>query len=506
MPFPLVDRARPAASEQNGCERPVAIGADYNGFGGAGSVGRSRGEQVPRALAAGVSGAPSLGRGDRSVTQSDHWKIGQCLALSVALSVMTSAREAAWWGGALCRAAEPSTARDWPAWRGPDGDGVAPPGQQLPQNWSATENVRWKAMVPGRGHGSPTVVGDHVFLATAEAESELQSVLCLDRATGKQRWKTVVHRGGFTTKGNKRATLASSTCACDGERVYVNFLHSGAVSTTALTLTGEILWQTKVSDYVVHQGYGSSPVVYKDLVIVAADNKGGGRIAGLRRETGQIAWSRERPKTPNYASPVVLNAAGKTQLIVTGCNLVTSYAPETGQLIWEVPGATTECVTSTVTDGSVVITSGGYPKNHVSAVKADGSGELAWENNVRVYVPSMVIKDGYLYAVTDAGVAVCWKAATGEEVWKGRLGGTFSASLVRVGELILATSESGKTVVFRADPAKFERVAENQLGSEVFATPAICGNALYFRVAEMRDGGRHEVLYCIAGSSGPQLP
>ena len=133
----------------------------------------------------------------------------------------------------------------------------------------------------------------------------------------------------------------------------------------------------------------------------------------------------------------------------------------------------------------------------MQAIDADGSGKTAWENNTQVYVPSMVVHQGHLYAVLDAGVATCWKSDTGEELWKERLGGTFSASLVLVGERLFATNESGRTFIFQANPAKFELLAENQLGDEVFATPAICGSRIYMRVVERSGGMRQEMLYCL---------
>jgi outer membrane protein assembly factor BamB len=386
---------------------------------------------------------------------------------------------------------------DWPWWRGPTRNGVAVADQNPPLAWSDTENVIWKAPIPGRGHGSPTVVGDQVFLAAAEKEPEIQSVLCFDRQTGKELWKAEVHRGNFVKGGNDKATQASTTVACDGERLYVNFPNSDAIIATALSLEGKILWQTKVTDYVLHQGYGSSPALYQSLVIIGADNKGGGAVAGLDRKSGKIVWKRERPKTPNYASPIILHIDGRDQLLFTGCDLVTSLDPLTGKELWEIKGATTECVTSTVTDGRVIFTSGGYPRNHLAAVVADGSGKIAWENNTRVYVPSMVTRDGYLYAVTDAGVAMCWETATGREVWKSRLGGTFDASPILVGDRLFATNESGRTFIFKASPDGFELLGENQLGDEDYATPAICGSRIYMRVAFQKDGKRQEMLYCL---------
>jgi outer membrane protein assembly factor BamB len=351
--------------------------------------------------------------------------------------------------------------------------------------------------VPGRGHGSPTIVGEQVFLATADEEKETQSVLCIDRNTGEHLWETDVHRGGLSKKGNKKASQASSSVACDGERLFINFLNSDGIYTTALSRDGKQLWQTKITDYVVHQGYGSSPALYQSLVIVSGDNKGGGAICGLDRETGKVIWRNKRAKTPNYASPIILNVAGRDQLLFTGCDTVASFDPLTGKTVWEVAGSTTECVTSIVSDGRHVFTSGGYPKNHMSAFKADGSGELVWENKVRVYVPSMLVQEGFLYAVTDAGVATCWKCDTGEEIWKGRLGGTFSSSPVLVGGHIYVTNEGGTTFVFKADPHSFELVAENKLGDDVFATPTICGGCIYMRVAERVNGNRTESLYCI---------
>lgn len=384
---------------------------------------------------------------------------------------------------------------DWPWWRGPSRNGVAPAGQDPPLVWSETEHIVWRTPISGMGHGSPIVVGDTVYLQTADEET--RSVLCLDRATGEPRWSTVVHQGHPTPPSNKKGTQASSTPACDGQRLFVNFLHDGAMYTTALTLDGDRLWQQKISDYVVHQGYGSSPAVYGPLVIVSADNKGGGAVAGLDRATGDIVWRHDRPETPNYASPVVLDVAGRTQLIMIGCDLVSGFDPLSGEKLWEVEGATTECVTSTVTDGEHIYTSGGYPTNHVAAVRADGSGEVDWKNGTRVYVPSMLARDGHLYAVMDAGTAVCWKCDTGEELWRGRLGGTFSSSPVLVGERIYATNEGGETFVFRASPNGFELLGENRLGDECFATPAVCGNCIYMRVARREGGERREYVYCI---------
>ncbi|MEL6104713.1 MAG: sialate O-acetylesterase [Planctomycetota bacterium] len=387
---------------------------------------------------------------------------------------------------------------DWPWWRGPDRNGHADEHQQPPTKWSSNENILWKRPLPGRGHGSPIVVGEYLYLPTADRKRKVQTVLCLHRDTGEVLWETIVHRGGIMKK-NQKASQASSTLACDGQRLFVNFLNDGAVYTTALTRDGQQQWQHKICDYVIHQGYASSPAIYKDLVIVSADTKHrrGGAIVALDRETGEERWRKERPSMPNYPSPVVLTAAGRTQVILTGCKLVSSFDPATGRKLWEIEGATTECVTSTVTDGTLVFSSGGYPDNHVAAIHADGSGKVAWRNGDRVYVPSMLLKDGYLYAILDAGIAVCWKADTGEEQWKKRLGGTFSSSPVLVGDHIYAIDENAEMTIFAANPGAFEKIAVNKLDGDSFATPTIAGDRVYLRIGTRQNDERQEMLYCI---------
>ena len=391
-------------------------------------------------------------------------------------------------------------ATDWPAWRGPTRDGLAAPGQSLPIQWSETENVLWKVPLPGRGHSSPTVVGERIYLATADPVTKSQSVLCLDRKSGKLLWQSEVHAANAESGKHGNSSAASSTVACDGERLFINFLNAGAVHTSALDLTGKVLWQRKVCDFVAHQGFASSPVLHAALVLVAADHRGGGVIAALDQKTGAPVWSEARPKLPNYTTPAIVQAGGRTQMVLAGCNLLTSLDPLTGKKLWEVAGSTEECVVTMVTDGVRVFAGGGYPKNHTVAVLADGSGTVAWQNTARVYVPSMIVQAGHLYAVMDAGVAACWKSDTGEELWKERLGGDFFASPVRVDDRIYASNLSGKTFVFTATPKSFQILAQNQLGEEAYASPVICDSRVYLRVAT-KGTARQEFLYCI-GSAG----
>ena len=392
-----------------------------------------------------------------------------------------------------------TVASDWPAWRGPSRDGIAATDQTPTTRWSETENILWKVPIPGRGHGSPTVVGDRIYVATADPQKRAQSVICLDRRTGKPVWQTEVHPDNADNGKQANSSAASSTISCDGERLFVNFLNGGAVHTTALDVDGKIFWQQKICDFVIHQGFGSSPVIHGPLVLVSADHRGGGLVVGLDRATGKVVWSQVRPKLPNYTTPAIIQASGRVQMVLAGCNLISSFDPLTGKKLWELDGSTEECVVTAVTDGERVFVSGGYPKNHTVAVMADGSGKIAWQNTARVYVPSMIAKAGHLYAVMDAGVAVCWKSDTGAELWKERLGGDFFSSPVMVGDRIYASNVTGKTYVFEASPTHFKILAENQLGDEAYASPVICGSRIYLRVAK-KDTSRQEFLYCIGTS------
>jgi outer membrane protein assembly factor BamB len=419
--------------------------------------------------------------------------VGLMFLVVLSSSLLPAAEPSKQSSGTTSRGIEPS---DWPWWRGPTRNGIASGDQSPPIEFGESKNVLWKTPIVGRGHGSAIVVGAKVFLATADNDKEVQSLLCLDRATGKEVWNVQVHKGHFIKGGNEKSTHASSTPACDGERVFVNFINDNGVWTTAFDLNGKQLWQTKTSKYVIHQGYGASPVVYGPLVIVMADNKGGGAIAGLDRAKGNIIWKQERPKLPNYASPSILTIDGHDQMLMTGCDLVTSFDPLSGKKNWEIPGSTTECVTTAVTDGKLIFTSGGYPKNHISAVHADGSGKVEWEDKTRVYVPSMLVRDGRLYFVTDAGVAMCRESSTGKELFSLRLGGTFSSSPVIVGDNLYAFNEAGEGFVLKITPTAFEKIAENKVGDEVFSEPAICGSQIFLRVASHADGKRHETLYC----------
>ncbi len=387
------------------------------------------------------------------------------------------------------------SATDWPWWRGPDRSGIAPASARPPITLDE-KSLAWKAPIPGRGHSAATIVGDRVFLTTADEAAQTQSIICLARKDGELLWMKQLHEGGFD-HNNKKNSFASSSVASDGQRVFVSFQNHGSVWTTALDLDGRQLWQLEISRFTSHQGYGASPAIYGDNVIVAADNKGTGKgcLVALNRVSGEIAWSQDRPVMPNYVSPIILKVDGKDQLLMSGCEQMASYDPNTGKKLWSTSATTTECVGTAVVADGLVFASGGYPKHETVGVRADGSGEVVWRNGVRIYVPSLLAYQGHVYTVSDDGIAYCWEAATGKEKWKGRLGGGFSASpILAAGHLYLA-NEKGQVFVLEPDPEKLVKVATSQVGGEVMATPSFSGRQLYIR-STSEENGRQEFLYC----------
>lgn len=383
---------------------------------------------------------------------------------------------------------------DWPGWRGPHEDGAST-GPAAPVAWSETDNVLWKTRLPGRGHGSPVVLGDAIFLGVGDDQAQTQSVIALEKTRGKRLWKTDLHTGKLDTRLHDENTQASSTLATDGERLFAVFLNDQRIWCSALDLDGNELWRMEAGGFASRFGYSVSPIVYDRFVIVAADHEQGGFLAGLDRGTGNILWRRKRANFASYATPRVVRVGEKTLLVISGGGTIKAYVPSTGEEVWSVDGTAQSTVSTVVTAGDLIIASGGYPEAETVAVRGDGS--VAWRKKDKTYVPSMIIVGDQLYFMQDDGIARCWDIATGKERWKHRVGGKYRASPILSGGNLFVTDMNGKTVVFRADPQRFELVAENQLGTEGFASPAVSDGHLFLRVADGHGPQRTESLYCI---------
>ncbi|MEM0895838.1 MAG: PQQ-binding-like beta-propeller repeat protein [Verrucomicrobiota bacterium] len=391
-------------------------------------------------------------------------------------------------------------ASDWPNWRGPTLDGKAAADAKPPTNWGDKENILWKTEIPGEGHATPVIVGNRIFVATSDARKKTQSILCYDRAGGKPLWSTVVNEGDFYSKIHRQNTHASPTPAWDGERLLVVFPNNDGVQLAALSAEGNILWSKNIGSFKPFPrfGYGASPVLHGENVIVVADFKDGGFIAAFRRSDGSEVWRTARPHSLNYTSPIIANVADSEQLLMSGQSRMDSYDPATGRLNWSVDGGSEVTCGTVIWSSDTVFASGGFPSSETIAVKADGSGKVLWKNTDKCYEQSMLYHSGHIYAVTDQGDAVCWRATDGEEMWRERIGkGGISASPVLVGDLIYSTMENGETTLFKATPDSFQLVAKSQLGESTFATPVILGDRIYIRSATVRLGRRSEFLYCV---------
>ena len=391
-----------------------------------------------------------------------------------------------------------SAATDWPWWRGPSRNGIAG-AAPVPTKLSDSDNVVWKVAVPGRGHSSPIVVGDRVFLASADEQKKIHHVMAFDRATGKSVWQVEVNKGGFPAKNHRNNTEASPTLASDGERLFAAFYHHDKIEAVALNLDGKVAWKQTVCPFrpkMFEYGYGPSPLLYGETVIVSAEYDGNSFITALNRKTGEPVWKTPRPTMISFSSPVIAHVAGKDQMLISGADQVASYDPKNGKRLWSTQGTSLATCGTMVWDGDIVFASGGYPKSETLAVKADGSGSVLWRNNQKCYEQSMLAHDGHVYALTDNGVAICWRGSDGKEMWKERLTGPVSASPVLAGGHIYWANELGTLYVFRPTPDKFELVAQNQIGTESFPSPAICGGRIFLRVAQRSGNGRQEFLYC----------
>ena len=394
-------------------------------------------------------------------------------------------------------AAMPDPQQDWASWRGPNANAVAAEGQTPPTQFGARKNLVWKVKVPGRGHSSPTIVGDQIFLATADERRQIQGVICFDRKTGKQLWITPVHKGGFPSQIHPKNTYASESVACNGEAIFTAFYNGGQVKLSSLSMKGKPLWSKSSGRFNPQKykyGHAASPLLYGNMGIVAGESENGSFIAAFTQSDGKEVWRINRRADISFSSPIVGNVAGKDQLLISGLFEVSSYDPKSGRKNWSVPGTTQATCGTMVWDGDLVFASGGYPKAQTIAVNAR-TGQVVWQNNQKCYEQSMLAHDGYIYAYTDAGVAICWRGSDGKEMWKTRLGGKVSSSPTLANGNIYAGNEAGQVFVFKATPDSFQPVSRTKFGDELFASPTFVDNKIYYRVAA-HEGQRQEYLYC----------
>ena len=407
-----------------------------------------------------------------------------------------------------------ATAENWPGWRGPRGDGTSSE-TNVPLQWSGEhgeeKNLDWKVSIPGKGHASPIVWDDRLFVVTCDEERHERLLLCLDATTGNQLWQKLVLRSPLEKKHTLNS-FASSTPVTDGERVYVSFLKTsesaaaaegrvspGAMVVAAFDFAGNEIWRVEPGDFSSMHGYCSSPVLFEDKVIVNGDHDGDGYIMALDRATGETRWKIDRPNnTRSYCTPIIREIDARMQMVLSGSKCVTSYDPRDGSLNWIIDGPTEQYVASLVYNGSLLFLTAGFPEHHLLAIDPRGAGNVTrshirWRTREGAsYVPSPIAVGPYFLVTSDDGIASCFEAENGKRLWKVRLGKHYSGSPVLIDGLVYFTADDGVTKVVRPGP-KFDLVAENRLGEDCYASPAVSRGRIYFRAE------KH--LYCIANDA-----
>ena len=390
----------------------------------------------------------------------------------------------------LAQFAAAADAENWPGWRGPRNDGSSLE-KGIPIRWNGPErqNIAWKVEIPGRGHASPVVWEDRIFLVTCREEDETRWLLSLDRKTGNVLWQEMVARSPLEAKHGLNS-YASGTPATDGRLVYVTFLDRNEMVVAAYDFSGKRQWLVRPGEFYSRHGYCSSPLLFKNLVIVNGDHDGDAYLVALDRDHGQTVWKTEREnKTRSYCAPIIRQIDGRTQMILSGSLCVASYDPNDGSRHWIIDGPTEQYVASLVYNGDLLFLTAGFPEFHIMGIRPDGHGNVtdthvAWHTTKGCsYVPSPIAsEDGkYFLVVSDKGIASCFEAATGERHWMERMiGKHYSASLVGADGLVHFLSDEGVTTVVRPGP-DFEVVATNELGERCFASPAISQGQIFLR-------------------------
>ena len=430
---------------------------------------------------------------------------------------------------ALClclSAASVGRAQNWPQFRGAGALGNGD-GKPTAAAWDATkmQNVRWKTKIPGLAHSCPVVWNDRIYLTTAvssaakveeryglygdvepvKAEpSHKWSVMAVDRRTGKILWDKVVAEGLPKTKRHTKATHASSTPATDGRTVVSLFGSQGLM--VAHDASGKLLWKQDIgvldsgwfydTDY--QWGHASSPVIYKNLVIVQADIQKDSFIAAYDLKTGKQVWKTSRAdEIPSWSTPTVYEGKARAELIANGTKFIRGYDPLTGKELWRI-GPNSEIATPTpfVAHDLIYVTSGYRPVQPIYAIRLGATGDLtlkegkdsselvAWSKpRGGPYMPTPIVYGEQFYVLSNNGVLTAYNAKTGERLYQERLagrGGAFTASPVAADGKLYLSSEDGEVFVVKAGP-KYEFLGENKMGEVIMATPAISDGTLYVR-------------------------
>jgi outer membrane protein assembly factor BamB len=372
----------------------------------------------------------------------------------------------------------------WPRWRGPSGQGIAADAGYV-DTWSDKENILWRARVPGRGHSSPIVWDDRIFLTTAYSDGR-SAIVAYQRSDGRQLWEAVVPDKTPESLHPKNSH-ASATATTDGSRVYAFFGNKGVM---AVDFSGKVLWHRSLGRFDNYHGTAGSPLLYKDKLILFQDHSAGGFVTALAAADGRPLWRTPRRGSVGWSTPVALHAFDHDEVIVSSQASVDAYEPDTGRLLWSARGNTYEVIPTPVVGHGLVFCSSGRA-GPTLAIKPGGRGDVTqthvvWESpRGSPFVPSPLLYGDHLYLVNDmTSIATTFDAKTGKLMWQGRLGVAvregFSASPVGVNGKVFFTNDEGETFVLKAGPT-FELLRVNRLNAQVLASPALVDGRWYFR-------------------------
>jgi len=379
----------------------------------------------------------------------------------------------------------------WPRWRGPSGQGHVA-GTGYVDTWSSTDNVVWRTPVPGRGHSSPIVWDDHIFLTTATEGGARLSMLAYSRTDGRRLWETVVPSSGVEHVYQKNSR-ASATPTTDGTLVWASF---GTHGLAAFDFSGRLVWQAKLGDLANYHGSAGSPVHYKDRIFIYQDHNGtdsvGSFVAAFDAKTGDTLWKTDRQARVGWGTPIVIRVGDHDELVVSSQKTVQAYDPDTGAELWTVRGLTMEVIPTPVVGHDLLFASSGR-QGPTLAIRPGGQGDVtdshvAWSSpRGSPFVPSGIIHGDLLYLVNDMqSILTVFEAATGELVYQARLGRPveegFSSSPVAVGDKLFFTNDEGQTFVVGAGRT-FDLMHVNELRAQVLASPALVDGTWYWRTA-----------------------
>ncbi len=410
----------------------------------------------------------------------------------------------------------------WPQWRGPLATGVAP-NANPPIEWNDKKNIRRKVELPGKGHSTPIVWRDFIFVTTAIPHGEAIrprlparpgahdnllltyehefAVLAVSRRDGKILWQRTVHKELPHEAGHVTGSLASNSPVTDGERVFAFF---GSRGLYCLDTSGKLLWQEHLGEMHSKHGHGegSSPALYGDTLVVNFDQEKDSFVVALDKRSGKERWKIPRPEDTSWATPIIVEHGGKPQVVISGTNRIRGYDLAGGAVLWECGGLSSNVVASPVSANGVVYAGSSYDKRALLAIRLDGargditeSRQVLWSRKRGTpYVPSPLLYGDSLYTLQHyQGIVSRLDVKTGEDQGGpfrlGAIGNVYASPVGAAGRIYI-TSRDGVTQVISHGDKTPRNLAENRLDDTISASAALAGRELFLR------GERY--LYCIA--------